>query len=92
VKPEQAETIALQAIAYIGANEYALNALMAQSGMGPDDLRENLTDPAFLAGIMDFLLADEGNLLAFCEEINCQPELIVTGRRALPGAENLWDG
>ncbi len=92
MKSEQAEIIAIQAITFIGAHEQALNALMAQSGMGLDDLKANMTDPSFLAGVLDFLLADEGALLAFSDEIDVSPETIIQARRALPGGENLWDG
>ncbi len=92
MKQEQAEIIALQGITYIGAHDYCLNALMAQSGMGVDDLKEQIGDPAFLAGILDFLLSDEGSLLDFCEEIKLAPEDVIRARRALPGGENLWDG
>lgn len=92
MKQEQAEVIALQAITYISTQEDALNALLAQSGAGPDDLREQLANSSFLAGILDFILSDEPFLLAFCSDQNIPPELIVHARRALPGAENLWDG
>jgi uncharacterized protein DUF3572 len=89
---EQAETIALQAVTFISTDENLLNALMAQSGMGVDDLRANIAQPAFLAGILDFLLSDEPTLLNFCAEQEIQPELIVSARRALPGGQYLWDG
>ncbi|NVJ90780.1 MAG: DUF3572 domain-containing protein [Methylocystaceae bacterium] len=92
MKMEQAETIALHAVTFISTDENLLNALMAQSGLGVDDLRTNITQPAFLAGILDFLLNDEPTLLNFCAEQEIQPELIVSARRALPGGQNLWDG
>jgi hypothetical protein len=92
MKYEQAEILALQAVTFISAHENALNGLLAQSGAGLDDLREQLTNPSFLAGILDFMLSDEPLLLSFCEEQNIAPTLIVQARRALPGSENLWDG
>ena len=92
MKQEQAEVIALQAVAFIGADERALNGLMAQSGAGIDDLRNQINDPAFLAGVLDFLLSDESALLAFCGDVKLAPEFVVSARRALPGGENLWDG
>ncbi|WP_135077298.1 DUF3572 domain-containing protein [Terasakiella sp. SH-1] len=92
MKQEQAEVIALQAITFIGSDERALHGLLAQSGAGVDDLKEQISDPAFLAGILDFLLSDEGALLAFCDQADLQPELVIKARRALPGGEQLWDG
>lgn len=83
--PEQAETLALQALAYIASDEQAMNALMAQSGMTPDDLRQAATDPAGLGGILDFLLQWEDLLVAFCEETGLSPEEPARARQALPG-------
>jgi len=92
MKQEQAEVIALQALTYIGTQEDAINGLLAQSGAGPDDLREQISNPTFLGGILDFMLSDEPFLLVFCSEHNIAPETIVHARRALPGGDNLWDG
>jgi len=89
---EQAEIIAIQAVGFISSEERALHGLLAQTGMGIDDLKEQMHDPAFLGGILDFLLSDEGALIVFCEHINLPPEKVISARRALPGGENLWDG
>lgn len=82
---DQAETIALQALAFIAADERALDALQAQSGMGMDDLRVAATDPAGLAGILDFMLQWEDLLMAFCDAHSLPPESPAQARQALPG-------
>lgn len=92
MKQDQAEVIALQAVGYLSENEYALNALMAQSGLGPDDFKNGLSSASFLAGLLDFLLQDEGTLLDFCQSLNMSPEEVVKARRALPGGDTLWEG
>lgn len=92
MKQEQAEVLALQAITYISGEEHALNGFLAQTGAGLDALKEQVSDPVFLAGVLDFMLSDESLLLAFCDQENIQPEFIIRARRALPGGENLWDG
>lgn len=92
MKQENGEILALQALTYIGANEDILNGFLYQSGAAPDDLCNQISDPAFLAGILDFLLSDEPVLLAFCTEQNIAPELILQARRMLPGGQDLWDG
>lgn len=89
---DQAEILALQVITYITGDENALKHLMAYSGMGVHDIRENLKDPAFLGGILDFMLNNEAILLGFSEHNETPPELILHARRTLPGGEgNLWD-
>ena len=92
MKQEQAEVLALQAITFIGAEEKALNGFLAQTGSGIDELRDQIADTAFLAGILDFMLSDESLLLAFCDQENIRPEFVIQARRAMPGGENLWDG
>lgn len=92
MKQEQAEVLALQAITFITMEERALNGFLAQTGAGLNELKDQISDPHFLAGILDFMLSDESLLMAFCDHETIQPEFVVHARRALPGAENLWDG
>lgn len=42
MKQEQAETVALQALAYIAADEDRMDRFVALSGLGPDDLKAGL--------------------------------------------------
>ena len=80
-----AETLALQALAWIAAEPDRLSGLMATTGLWPDEVRARASDPVFLGGVLDFLLGDEAQLLAFCEEIEIAPELPARLRAALPG-------
>ncbi|WP_198148255.1 DUF3572 family protein [Elstera litoralis] len=48
-------------------------------------MRARANDPAFLGGVLDFLLGDEAQLLAFCAETEIAPELPARLRAALPG-------
>ena len=87
MKHDWAEVIALTALAHIGGDERALIGFLAQSGAGPDDLRARIGDPEFLAGVIDYLLANEPLLLAFCEAEGLSPDVPARARRALPGGE-----
>jgi len=82
-----AETIALQALAYLVSEEKLLARFMALTGLSPSDLQQGATDPSFLAGVLDFFLGNEADLLAFCDAENLAPELPGKARMALPGAE-----
>lgn len=59
---------------------------MALSGSGPDDIRANAADPAFLAGVLEFYLGNEVQLLEMCEAVGIAPELPMQARFCLPGA------
>ena len=89
MKREQAETVALQALGFIAGEERALEGLIAQSGLGFEDMKQQAGDPIFLACVVDFILSDESLLLAFCEATELPPETPARARRALPGGEQL---
>ena len=86
---EQAQAIALQALAFIASEESALIGLMNLSGLSPAALKDQAADPQFLAGVMDFVLTDESLLLAFCKAMDLPPETPLRVRRALPGGQGL---
>ena len=82
---EAAETLALQALAWIAAEPERLSGLMATTGLWPDEVKTRAGDPAFLGGVLDYLLADEALLLGFCSEAEIAPETPARLRAALPG-------
>jgi len=82
---DQAETIALQALAFIVKDEDLLPQFLMNSGLTPQDLKDRFRDPEILGGILDVLLADDSVLLAFCNSLSLSPETVVLARRALPG-------
>ena len=55
---QAAETLALEALAYLASDERRLGALLAQAGWTLPELRSGLGDPFVLAGILDFVLSD----------------------------------
>ena len=83
---EQAETMALRALAFIAGDEERFQRFLVMTGAAPDDVRAQAAEPDFLAGVFDHLLADETLLLAFAEEAALEPEAIVRARYRLPGA------
>ena len=85
---EAAQSLALEALAYLAADERRLGALLVQAGWALADLRARLSDPVVLAGVLDFLLSDERLVLGFCEATGASPEAPMRARRALPGADN----
>lgn len=82
-----AETLALQALAYIAQDDKLLTRLLALTGLGLDDLKAAAARPETLAGVLDFLLQDEATLLAFCEASEIAPEMPARARSSLPGGD-----
>ena len=90
MKRENAETIALQALAWLAADEDEMNAFMGQTGLDQAALRAGAGDAAFLGGVLDYILAEETRLMAFAEDAGLKPDFPARARAALPGANPEW--
>lgn len=82
---DAAEELAISALAYLAGNPDALGRFLSLSGIGPADLRAAAREPGFLAGVLEFFLADESLLLSFVEEAKVRPTMIAAARHALAG-------
>ena len=87
LRREMAETLAVEALGYIAGEPETLGRFLAASGLGPATLRRAAADPQFLAGVLDFVLADETLLLAFAGRTGIEPGNIAKARRAFGGME-----
>ncbi len=85
MKPDQAATLAIRALAFLASDEDTLGRFLGTTGMDPTDLRAGVDDPAVLAGVLDFLLSDEPLLLQFCAAAGVRPEEPQRARVQLPG-------
>jgi Protein of unknown function (DUF3572) len=79
------DDIALKYMSYLASDGDKLAAFCSQSGLGLVDLRDRLAEPAFQGFLLDTLLQDESELLAFAAEHNMRPEAIMQARSKLPG-------
>ncbi|MGE0666328.1 MAG: DUF3572 domain-containing protein [Sphingomonadales bacterium] len=84
---DRAETIALQALAFLAADDEALGGFLHVTGLGMGELRAAAGNPETLAGILDYVLQDEAMLLAFCEAADILPEEPIRARAHLPGGD-----
>ena len=64
---DAAETLALQALAWLAENDDVLQVFMGSTGAGVDDLRERAGDPVFLASVLEFLTMDDQWVVGFCD-------------------------
>jgi Protein of unknown function (DUF3572) len=85
MKPEQAETIALQALSFLAKDDELLAHFLMTTGLTPQELKKRVREPDLLGGVLDAILADDTILLGFCNTTSLSPDTIVLARRALPG-------
>ena len=86
---ENAETIALQALAWLVGNEDLLPAFMGATGVGMDDLRERAADGDFLASVLDFILMEDAWVAGFCDAQSLPYDALLATRQALPGGQQI---
>ena len=72
-----AEETAIAVLGWLAGEPDMLGRFLALSGTRPDQLRQSVGDPAFMAGMFDFLMAHEPSLLAFCAATGTEPEAVV---------------
>jgi hypothetical protein len=78
-----AEALALQAVAFLVADDDLVAGFLAASGATRDDLRSRLGDRGFLVGALDHLLSDDGAVLRFAEQVDLAPETPILAREWL---------
>ncbi len=83
---QAAEILALNALGFLASDPERLGSFLAVSGIGPEALRDSAGNPQLLAGVMDYLLADESLLFMFAESQGIGVDEPLKARRALPGA------
>ena len=76
----------LNIVTHLGVSEGMLERLSLESGILPNQLRHEIMNPEVQAGIVDFLLNNEPELLQFCEAYRVLPAEVWKMRLKLPGA------
>jgi hypothetical protein len=84
---ESAETLALQAVSWLATDADLLGAFLNDTGASLSSLVADLKQPAFLAAVLDFVLADDSRVLALAEKVGVPPTDIALRRAALPGGD-----
>ncbi|WP_323785129.1 DUF3572 domain-containing protein [Thalassovita sp.] len=86
---DAAETLALQALAWLVGNDDLLPVFMGATGVSVDDIKQNATDPEVLGSVLDFLLMDDAWIVACCAALNLPYEQLRQARAALPGGQQV---
>lgn len=85
MSPQDAETVALQALGWIAAQDDLLPVFLGASGADLADLRHRAAEPEFLGAVLDFLLMDDAWVMGFCTEAGHPFTRPAEARAMLPG-------
>ena len=80
---EQAETLAIGALGFLAGEPEALGSFLSLTGIDPANLRDAAAEPGFLAGLLDFFLANEALLVDYSRQAGIAPEEIGRARAVL---------
>ncbi len=85
--PDNAALTGIRALTFLAEDEDLFGAFLGQAGTDADDVRARAADPGFLGFVLDFLLQDDAQVLAFARAAGMAPEEVALARRALPGGD-----
>lgn len=80
---DNAEVLALRALAYVIGNEALATRLLALTGLDGETLRQRAGSREVLAATLDFLAGHEADLIACAEAIDIPPQSLAAARAAL---------
>ena len=80
---EVAEIVAVQALSFIAGDPERLGLFLAETGIGPETLRNAAADPRFLASVLDFVMRDDATVKAFANVSQLHPTNIAAAHQAL---------
>jgi hypothetical protein len=81
--PTDPQAIALAALAATLGDARRAQRFIDLTGIGTEELRSRLGEPALLAALIRFLEAHEPDLVAVSGELGVSPDLLVQARRQL---------
>jgi len=80
---QEAEMIGVAGLSYLASDPERIGRFLAVTGLGPENVRAAARDPSFLPALLDYLLANEKELVAFAEEMNLDPARVRAARDVL---------
>jgi hypothetical protein len=86
---EVAEIVAVQALSFLAGEPERLGKFLAETGIGPENLRASASDPNFLIHVLDFILRDDETVKAFAKSAQLHPTNIMAAREVL--GDRKWE-
>lgn len=91
ITSEEAQTLALKALAFLASEPERLERFLAVTGLGPATLRSAAQEPGFLLGVLDHLCASDSLLLEFAGNLHLKPEMVAQARETLAGPPETYE-
>jgi hypothetical protein len=85
---ETAEGIAAQGLAFLAEDPARLSRFLTVTGLTPDQIREQVDAPRFLAAVLEHLVGDESLLLVFAANTSIAPEIVTPALALLQQASD----
>lgn len=80
---QAAEIVAVQALSFIAGDPERLGLFLAETGLGPQNLREAAGDSRFLGGVLDFVMRDDAMVEAFAADAGLTASAVAAAREVL---------
>ena len=87
-----AEAIAISALGFVASEPELLQRFLAITGIEASAIRRAASEPGFLAGVLQFIVAPEPTLLRFAEATGTPPGAVLSAQRALPQGDDSYEG
>lgn len=85
---QAAEIVAVQALSFIAGEPERLGRFLAESGIGPETLRQSAADPRFLGSVLGFIMRDDATVTAFANSVDLHPTNVAAALQVL---EDSWE-
>jgi Protein of unknown function (DUF3572) len=87
MEQESAQTVALQALAWLAGDEDLFLTFLAATGADAADIRMRATQVEFQVAILDFLLMNDAHVIGFCDSAGIAYTIPMTALVSLQGGE-----
>lgn len=91
VSREAGESLAIAALGFIANDAQLLPRFLALTGISSNEVRQAATEPGFLAGVLQFIVAHEPTLMQFAESMDIEPKSVMEALRALPTGDDNYE-
>ena len=89
MQQNNAEILALRAVAWLAANDELLPVFLGSTGTSAQDFRDRASDAEFLGSVLDFLMLNDDWIVAFCDAGGFAYDQPQAARQALPGGAQI---
>lgn len=85
MKRDYAEMLALQGLGWLAADPDMLQGFLATTGASPADIAGLAGEASFLGAVLDYLLAEDARVIAFCDAEGLPYTAPLEARQSLAG-------